>query len=60
MAFGPADLLGPKKSNISRLESLNSDISLRLSTAEDYGRALDYSVKVEFEPCSHKPALAQR
>jgi len=45
-----ADLLGTKKSNISRLESLNSSISPRLATVEDYARALGYSVKVEFEP----------
>ena len=45
-----ADLLGTKKSNISRLESLNSSISPRLATVEDYARVLGYSVKVEFEP----------
>ena len=45
-----ADLLGTKKSNISRLESLNSSISPRLATVEDYARALGYSVKIEFEP----------
>ncbi len=45
-----AGLLGTKKSNISRLESLSSDISPKLATIEDYARALGYSVKVEFEP----------
>lgn len=45
-----AELLGTKKSNISRLESLNSGISPRLATVEDYARVLGYSVKVEFEP----------
>jgi DNA-binding XRE family transcriptional regulator len=45
-----ADLLGTKKSNISRLESVSSDISPRLSTLEDYARALGYKVKVKFEP----------
>jgi DNA-binding XRE family transcriptional regulator len=45
-----ADLLGTKKSNISRLESLNSDVSPRLSTVEEYARVLGYRVKVDFEP----------
>jgi len=45
-----AELLGTKKSNISRLESIGSEISPRLSTLEQYARALGYSIKVEFEP----------
>jgi DNA-binding XRE family transcriptional regulator len=45
-----ADLLGTKKSNISRLESVNSEVSPRLSTVEDYARVLGYELKVEFEP----------
>jgi len=45
-----AELLGTKKSNISRLESIGSDISPRLSTLEQYARTLGYSIKVEFEP----------
>ena len=45
-----AELLGTKKSNISRLESLSTDISPRLSTVEGYARVLGYSVRVEFEP----------
>ena len=45
-----AELLGTKKSNISRLESVSSDISPRLATVEEYARVLGYSVKVEFEP----------
>ncbi len=44
-----ADLLGTKKSNISRLESVSSEVSPRLSTLEDYARALGYQLKVEFE-----------
>ena len=47
-----ADLLGTKKSNISRLESVSSEVSPRLSTVEDYARVLGYQVKVEFEPCT--------
>jgi len=45
-----AELLGTKKSNISRLESIGSDISPRLSTLEQYAQVLGYSIKVEFEP----------
>lgn len=45
-----ADLLGTKKSNISRLESVSSEVSPRLSTLEEYARVLGYQVKVEFEP----------
>ena len=45
-----AELLGTKKSNISRLESVNSQNSPRLATVEDYARVLGYSVKVKFEP----------
>ena len=44
-----ADLLGTRKSNISRLESLNAVNSPRLATIEDYARVLGYSIKVEFE-----------
>lgn len=45
-----AEKLGTKKSNISRLESLNSDVSPRFSTVEEYARVLGYRVKVDFEP----------
>lgn len=45
-----AGLMGTQKSNISRLESLNNDISPKLATIEDYARVLGYSVKVQFEP----------
>lgn len=45
-----AEKLGTKRSNISRLESLDSGISPRLATIEDYARALGYSMHVEFEP----------
>lgn len=48
-----AELLGTKKSNISRLESVSSGISPRLATVEDYARVLGYSIKVEFTP-DHK------
>lgn len=45
-----AEMLGTKKSNISRLESLNSKNSPKLSTLEDYARVLGHTVKVAFEP----------
>ena len=45
-----AEILGTKKSSISRLESLNAQSSPSLSTIEDYARALGYSVKIEFQP----------
>ncbi len=45
-----AELLGTKKSNISRLESLTTESSPKLVTLEKYARALGYAVKVEFEP----------
>ncbi len=44
-----ADLLGTKKSNISRLESVSSEVSPKISTIEDYARVLGYRLKVEFE-----------
>lgn len=45
-----AEKLGTKRSNISRLESLNSGVSPRLSTIEDYARALGHSLRLTFEP----------
>jgi len=45
-----ADLLGTKRSNISRLESVNSEVSPRLATVEEYAKAFGYTIKVEFEP----------
>ena len=49
-----AERLGTKRSNISRLESLNSDVSPRLSTIEDYARVLGYSINIGFEPAQSK------
>lgn len=45
-----AEILGTKKSSISRLESLSSKVSPSLATIEEYARALGYSIKVDFEP----------
>ncbi len=49
-----AELLGTQKSNISRLESVHSEVSPRLATVEEYARVLGYRMKVEFEPESSK------
>ncbi|MBK1706862.1 helix-turn-helix domain-containing protein [Halochromatium glycolicum] len=43
-----AEMLGTKKSNISRLESLNSNNSPKLSTLEDDARVFGHTVKVAF------------
>ena len=43
-----ADRLHTKKSNISRLESVNSTISPKLSTIADYAEAIGYEVKIDF------------
>ena len=45
-----ADILQTKKSNISRLESVSSNISPKLSTLTDYAAAMGYKVKIEFVP----------
>lgn len=45
-----AEKLNTNKSNISRLESLNSAISPKLSTIVDYADAVGYDVKLDFVP----------
>ncbi|WP_263081158.1 helix-turn-helix domain-containing protein [Endozoicomonas sp. Mp262] len=45
-----ADILNTQKSNISRLENVNSKMSPKLSTIEDYAKAIGYKVKISFEP----------
>lgn len=45
-----AERLNTKKSNISRLESVNSTISPKLSTISDYAEAMGYSLKIDFVP----------
>ena len=49
-----AELLGTQKSNISRLESVTSEVSPRLATVEEYARVLGYRMKIEFEPAPPK------
>lgn len=43
-----AEILQTRKSNISRLESVNSNISPKLSTLTDYAAAMGYKLKIEF------------
>lgn len=45
-----ANRLNTKKSNISRLESVTSSISPKLSTIADYAEAMGYEVKIDFVP----------
>ncbi len=45
-----AELLHTKKSNISRLENVNSKISPKLSTIEEYARAVGYKLEINFVP----------
>jgi len=45
-----AERLNTKKSNISRLESVNTTISPKLSTISDYAEAMGYGLKIDFVP----------
>lgn len=47
-----AEILHTKKSNISRLENVNSKISPKLSTIEQYARAVGYQIEINFVPQS--------
>ncbi len=47
-----AELLHTKKSNISRLENVNSKISPKLSAIEEYARAVGYKLEINFVPQS--------
>jgi len=48
-----ADALKTQKSNISRLENLNSKISPTLSTIERYASAVGYKLEINFVPEPH-------
>ena len=48
-----AEKLNTKKSNISRLESVNSEISPKLSTLTDYAEAIGYKLEIDFVPRGH-------
>ncbi len=45
-----AKKLHTKKSNISRLENVNSKISPKLSTIEDFAKAIGYKLEIGFVP----------
>ena len=45
-----AEMLHTSKSNISRLESVESNISPKLSTITDYAEAIGYRLKIDFVP----------
>ena len=45
-----AEMLHTKKSNISRLENVNSKISPTLSTIEAYAKAVGYKLQLHFVP----------
>ena len=47
-----AERLHTKKSNISRLENVNSPSSPRLSTIEEYADAVGHKVEINFVPIS--------
>ena len=48
-----AEILHTKKSNISRLENVNSKISPKLSTIEQYAKAVGYKLEINFVPQTH-------
>ena len=50
-----AGILHTQKSNISRLENVNSNISPKLSTIEDYARAVGYQIEINFIPQVEQP-----
>jgi DNA-binding XRE family transcriptional regulator len=43
-------ILRTKKSNISRLENVNSKISPKLSTIAEYAKAVGYQLEINFVP----------
>ncbi len=51
-----AEMLHTKKSNISRLENVNSKISPKLSTIVEYAKAVGYNVEINF--VSQSPQIA--
>lgn len=45
-----AEIMHTKKSNISRLESVNSTSSPKLATIEEYAKATGYKIEFDFVP----------
>jgi len=48
-----AEILHTKKSNISRLENVNTKTSPKLSTIERYAEAVGYDLEISFVPHGH-------
>ncbi|MEA3545892.1 MAG: helix-turn-helix transcriptional regulator [Thermodesulfobacteriota bacterium] len=48
-----AEILHTKKSNISRLENVNTQTSPKLSTIERYAEAVGYELEISFVPHGH-------
>ncbi|MBC8183439.1 helix-turn-helix transcriptional regulator [candidate division KSB1 bacterium] len=55
-----AKILHTKKSNISRLENVNSNISPKISTIESYARAVGYNLEFNFIPISPKKEIVEK
>ena len=45
-----AEILHTPKSNISRLEDANSEISPKLSSIEEYAKAVGFQLEIKFKP----------
>jgi DNA-binding XRE family transcriptional regulator len=45
-----AEILHTQKGNISRLENVNSPISPKLSTIEEYANAVGFQLEIKFKP----------
>jgi len=45
-----AEILHTRKSNISRLENVNSNISPKISALEEYAKAVGYKIEISFVP----------
>ena len=45
-----AAIMGTKKSNISRLENVNSKSSPKLSTIEEYAKVAGFEIEINFKP----------
>jgi len=48
-----AAALRTHKSNISRLENVHSKISPKLSTIEEYAKALGFEIEINFKPLTN-------
>ena len=54
-----AEILHTKKSNISRLENVNSKISPKLSTIEEYAKAVGFTVEINLKVTPQKVRVKQ-